>query len=1149
MADRTYLDWPFLETRHKKLAIDLDDWAEANLPDIVEADGAHENVDETCRTLVKALGRDGWLKYCTPKAYGGVHDDLDVRSLALIREILARHSGLADFSFAMQGLGSGAISLFASEEIKQQYLPAVAKGEKIAAFALSEENAGSDAAALSTSMKRDGDDYVINGEKTWISNGGIADFYCVFARGENGVSAIVFDAGGDGFSITKRRNVIAPHPLATLRFKDARAPATHLIGEDGKGFKAALSTLDIFRTTVGAAALGLARRALDEAAGRALTRPMFGATLADQPIAQAMIADMALDIDAAALLVYRSAWTKDVRKTRVTREAAMAKLHATEQAQAVIDKAVQLFGGMGVEKGVKVEELYREIRALRIYEGASEVQKIVIARQVFQNFQNGGYANGISATGRMVFTALKNTKLILAEGGATPSDIVRMTCYVTSKREYLDSAKEIGGLYFALLTKKRLPDCEIDVYEQNRPDDTFGFGVVFSDETLDEFLSADPQSYDMIKDSFAYWTDIVIEHRSERTVVGGNGFAGCSRKTLLQLLQTRCASEGVRLHFEAMADVTNFENRFDDSDIIVIANGINSPMREKYKKGFGVRTENRRNYFTWLGSTKPLDAFTFFFQKTEHGPFCAHTYQYEEGHSTGVIETTPECWEASGFSGMSEEESARYIEKIFENELDGHSLITNRSIWRNFPVITCERWSYDNMVMLGDIKATAHWSIGSGTKLAMECAIALSDAVVASPDNRDAAFAAYEKERRTPVEITQHNAAVSLQWFEDMAMHWDKERYEFAFSIMSRAKSLTWDNIKLRDASFLENVENEFYKRYKHQTGRSVSNDQPTPMFTPFDLKGLTIPNRIVVAPMAQYSATEGDLTDWHFSHYTTFARGGAGLIFVEMTCPTPDARITPGCTGLWNDKQEADWKRIVDFIHENTTSKVALQLGHAGRKGSTKTPMADPKGRMDIPLDDGNWPIYSASPIPYFEEVSATPVEMDGAQMDAVRNSFVAAAARGARAGFDMLELHCAHGYLLASFLSPLTNQRQDKYGGDALARARFPLEVFEAVRAEWPGDKPMSVRLSSSDWAEGGMELDDLEIIAGAFKDAGVDIIHASSGQTVPWQKPVYGRMWQTPFAEFIKHKVGIPTIAVGDITLPEQANMIIAASRASR
>jgi anthraniloyl-CoA monooxygenase len=701
-----------------------------------------------------------------------------------------------------------------------------------------------------------------------------------------------------------------------------------------------------------------------------------------------------------------------------------------------------------------------------------------------------------------------------------------------------------GGLYFALLTKKHMPGCDITVYEQNRADDTFGFGVVFSDETLDEFLSADPESYEMVKDSFAYWSDIVIQHKDARIVIGGNGFAGCSRKTLLQLLQKRCANVGVKMHFSHPVNVENFEREFADSDIILVADGVNSQVRKKYEKEFGVTIEEKRNKFTWLGSTRPLDAFTFFFKETEHGHYCAHTYQYEEGRSTWVIETTPECWEASGFEAMSEAESALYLEGVFKDELQGHPFLTNQSIWRNFPKITCEKWSFNNLVMLGDNKATAHWSIGSGTKLAMECAISLSNAVIKHPDDVQAAFADYETERRTPVEITQHNAEVSLRWFENMPVHWNKERYEFAFSCMSRAKSLTWDNLKLRDAEFLEKAETEFYDRYKRKTGRDVTADRPTPMFTPYDLRGLTIPNRVVMAPMAQYCAEDGDLTDWHFTHYTARAIGGAGLIIAEMTCPTPDARITTGCAGLWSDTQETQWKRITDFIHDTTQSKIALQLGHAGRKGSTCTP--DKGDGMDMPMEDGNWPIYSASPIPY-NDASQTPIEMTREHMDDVRDSFVASAKRADRAGFDMLELHCAHGYLLASFLSPLTNIRTDDYGGDVGARVKYPVEVFKAIRAVWPSDKPMSVRLSSSDWANGGLTLEDLQQIARSFKDAGVDIIHASSGQTVPDQKPVYGRMWQTPFSEFIKQAVDIPTIAVGDITLPEQINMIVAADRA--
>ncbi|MBY0563904.1 MAG: hypothetical protein K2P58_06930 [Hyphomonadaceae bacterium] len=700
-----------------------------------------------------------------------------------------------------------------------------------------------------------------------------------------------------------------------------------------------------------------------------------------------------------------------------------------------------------------------------------------------------------------------------------------------------------GGLYFALLAKKRLPQCVIDVYEQNRADDTFGFGVVFSDETLDEFLSADPESYEQIRSSFAYWSDIVIHHRGERTVVGGNGFAGCSRVALLQLLQRRCRAVGVNLHFESAIDAPAIETRFADSDLIVVSQGVNSPVRNALADAFGVRIVEQRNKFVWLGSTRPLDAFTFFFVKTDHGYFCAHTYQYEQGHSTWVIETTPETWAAAGLEQMSEAESARYLERVFAEHLQGHRLITNRSIWRNFPTISCSTWRQGRMVLLGDSKATAHWSIGSGTKLAMECAIALADAVVEHGDNIDAALERYETLRRTPVEITQHNAQVSLRWFEDMAQHWEKPRYQFAFSLMSRAKALTWDNVGARDAAFLRKVEEEYYRRYEARTARAVARERPTPMFTPFDLRALTLANRVAMGPMAQYSAIDGDLTDWHFMHYAARAVGGAGLVFTEMTCPTPDARITTGCTGLWSDKQERDWARLVAFIHETTPAKVSLQLGHAGRKGSTNAPQ---RGE-DLPMANGNWPIYSASPLPYLKDTSDTPIELDRAMMDAIRDTFVAAAQRGARAGFDMLELHCAHGYLLASFLSPLTNQRRDEYGGSAENRARFPLEVFEALRAAWPAEKPMSVRLSCSDWAAGGLSLDDLATYARLFKAAGVDIIHASSGQTVSWQRPVYGRMWQTPFAEFIRLAADIPTIAVGDITLPEQINTIVAAGRA--
>ena len=700
-----------------------------------------------------------------------------------------------------------------------------------------------------------------------------------------------------------------------------------------------------------------------------------------------------------------------------------------------------------------------------------------------------------------------------------------------------------GGLYFALLTKKARPDFDIEVIEQNRPDDTFGFGVVFSDETLDEFFAADPESYDLIRDSFAYWQDIVVQRGPERTVIGGNGFAGCSRFKLLEILQTRCAAVGVKLSYETRVNIETLEADYADSDMIIAADGIGSAIREKHAAAFERTVENRRNHFTWMGSTRPLDAFTFFFKETPEGHFCAHTYEYEKGKSTWVIECTPEAYAGCGFEGMSDTQSARYLEDVFKDELDGHGLITNRSIWRQFPRISCGKWHVGKTVILGDAKASAHWSIGSGTKLAMECAIGLSEAVLENPADRDAAFTAYEEKRRTPVEILQHAADVSLRWFEQMARHYSKPQYEFAFALMSRSKSITWDNLGLRDENFLKAVEQEFYDTLR-QKSCHVTEGAPTPLFTPLSLRDMTLPNRSVVAPMAQYSAVNGVPNDWHMVHYGARGIGGAGLLITEMTCPTPDARITDACTGLWNDAQEAAWKRIVDFIHTNGDTKICLQLGHAGRKGSTHSPAT---GEMDMPKASDNWPIVSASPTPYYPGVSSVPTELDEAGMQRITAEFVESAKRAEAAGFDMLELHCAHGYLLASFLSPLTNQRTDAYGGTAENRAKFPIEVFEEIRNVWPKHKPISVRISAWDWAEGGVTWRDIHVTASAFKAAGADIINVSSGQTVPHQKPVYGRMYQVPFSDYIRTEVGVVTMTTGNITLPEQMNTILAAGRA--
>jgi anthraniloyl-CoA monooxygenase len=695
-----------------------------------------------------------------------------------------------------------------------------------------------------------------------------------------------------------------------------------------------------------------------------------------------------------------------------------------------------------------------------------------------------------------------------------------------------------AGLYSAILLKKQRPEAEITVYERNRADDTFGFGVVFSDATLDNFEKYDPPSYRRITEEFAYWDDIAVHFRGTMHRVGGNGFCGCSRRKLLLILQERARELGVTLMFETeIAD----EARFANADLIVVADGINSRFREKHIAHFQPDVDLRSNIFAWMGSTRPLDAFTFIFQETEWGPFIAHAYQYEAGRSTWIFETDPETFERAGLAGLDEKQSADRMAGIFGWFLQGHPILTNRSTWRNFPMIRNQRWVKGNMVLLGDAKASAHFSIGSGTKLAMEDAIALADAMHRAPTVA-AALEQYEQGRREEVEKTQHAADVSLVWFEHVDRFWDFDPVQFAFGVMTRAKAITYDNLTLRAPDFVRQVDKAFAKQVRAR-GFDVDVEKPlAPMFQPFRLREMTLANRAVVSPMCMYSAKDGMPQDFHLVHYGSRALGGAGLIFTEMVCVGRDARITPGCAGLWNDGQQVAWRRIVEFVHANSAAKICLQLGHAGRKGATRL-MWD---GMDRPLEEGGWDLISASPIPYFPD-SRMPREMDRAGMDAVRSEFVAAAERGRACGFDMLELHCAHGYLLASFISPLTNTRTDAYGGSLTNRLRYPLEVFEALRAVWPSHQPMSVRISATDWAEGGLTGDDAVAVARAFAEAGVDLVDVSTGQTVRDSRPVYGRMFQTPFSDQVRNEARVATMCVGNITTADQANTILAAGRA--
>ena len=682
-----------------------------------------------------------------------------------------------------------------------------------------------------------------------------------------------------------------------------------------------------------------------------------------------------------------------------------------------------------------------------------------------------------------------------------------------------------GGLYFSILTKKAMPNCQIDVYERNKPDDSFGFGVVFSDETLSEFLSRDPKSYELIRSEFAYWDDIIIARDGQSVNIAGNGFCGCSRKTLLKLLHQRCIEEGVNLHFEK--DVSDL-SQFSASDMIVACDGIGSAIRTQFQSEFGTKIQLQKNRFVWLGSTKPLDAFTYFFRNTEHGLIVAHSYQYQEGLSTWIFECTEETWQKHGFEVTNEEDTITKIASIFKDELDDHSLITNKSHWRQFPHVTNQKWHHNNIVLLGDAKATAHYSIGSGTKLAMESAIALSDAVIQNPTNISLAFEQYEKSRRNTVEMIQYAAKVSLDWFENMDRNNQHTFYQFAFGCMTRSKKVTFENLQIRDKSFTDKVLEEFNVNY------NVNIKNQSAAFSSFKLRDLEVQNRIVMSPMGQYSAIDGAVNDWHFQHYTSRAIGGIGLILTEMTAISENGRITLGCAGIYNENQIVKWKKIINFIHLNTQTKIGIQLGHSGRKGSSKIPWEDT-------FLGKSWELLSASAIP-FNEGGIIPKEMTLADMDLVASQFVQATLNAYNAGFDLIELQAHHGFLLASFLSPLTNIRQDEFGGSIENRLKFPLRVFNEMRKVFLTEKPMSVRISASDWAENGISEEDVITIVTAFKKVGADIINVSTGNTVSNQKPQTGRMWQVPFSDAIKNTVQIRTITTGYIQDIDQINTII-------
>jgi anthraniloyl-CoA monooxygenase len=691
--------------------------------------------------------------------------------------------------------------------------------------------------------------------------------------------------------------------------------------------------------------------------------------------------------------------------------------------------------------------------------------------------------------------------------------------------------------------KLRDPAHEIEVFERNAPGVTFGWGVVFSDLTVDNITRNDPASAEIITREFAHWDDIDVHFRGETITSGGHGFIGIGRKRLLQILQDRARALGVSLHFNAECDPV--DPRWRDYDLVIASDGSNSRFRDAAPEAFGVDVDVRTNKFVWLGTSKVFDAFTFAFEETEHGWIWAHAYRFAPDCSTFIVECSAATWQAFGFDRMSQQESIAACETLFAKYLDGHRLQSNAThlvgsaAWLNFRRIKCERWSSGNVILLGDAAHTAHFSIGSGTKLALEDAIKLAEVLNRSGLSLEAALDEYQAERSLEVLKLQNSARNSTEWFETLERYTHFEPLQFAYSLLTRSQRISHENLRLRDREWLETVERWFWKRATD--GRS-SKAAP-PMFAPLKLREMTVENRVVVSPMDMYSAVDGTPNDFHFVHYGERAIGGAGLVFTEMTCVSPEGRISPGCTGMWNAGHVAAWKRIVDFVHAQSKAKICLQLGHSGGKGSTGLGWEG----SDLPLADGNWPLMAASSVQW-SPVNQVPTPMTRSDMDMVRDQFVAAVRMGIEAGFDMIELHAAHGYLLSGFITPLQNKRTDEYGGSLENRLRFPIEVFAAMRAAWPSDRPMSVRISATDWAgENGITPEEAVLIGEAFAREGADLIDVSAGQTWAGQQPVYGRMFQTPLSDRIRNEGKLATMAVGNIYEPDHANSILAAGRA--
>ena len=684
-----------------------------------------------------------------------------------------------------------------------------------------------------------------------------------------------------------------------------------------------------------------------------------------------------------------------------------------------------------------------------------------------------------------------------------------------------------AGLYFGILARKALPNSDITILEKNAPGVTWGWGVVFSDETLENFEEADPESYHQITETFTQWDDIDVHFKGRMIRSGGHRFFGIRRMRLLEILQKRCVQLGVRLQFSREID------RIDKSaDLIVAADGINSKIRSQYSEVFRPNILSGKNKYTWLATTKVFESFKFFIRENEHGLFIVHAYPFDKDMSTFIVETDECSWRKAGLENATEQETVSYCETLFQNELEGHPLLSNKSSWISFRRVKNEAWHHQNIVLIGDAAHTAHFSIGSGTKLAMEDSILLAQSLKENNSIPEALHAYYDR-RWLDVAKLQRAAEVSQTFFEDIQRWKDFDPEPFAFKLLCRSKRVTHENLRVRDEKYIAQVDRWFAD---HNGCKDIT-PAPPPMFTPFSLRELRLMNRIVVSPMCQYSAEDGTPDDWHLVHLGSRAIGGAALVFAEMTDVSREGRISPGCAGMYRPEHIPAWKRIVDFVHRNSRAHIGMQLGHAGRKGSTKLEWEG----GDEPLEQENWPLMSASPLAWADR-NQQPREMDRQDMDLVIAQFVRAAEMSNEAGFDILELHMAHGYLLASFISLLSNIRTDEYGGSVENRMRFPLEVFDAVRKIWPAEKPISVRISAHDWVPGGMDPSQAVEVARLLKQHSCDIVDVSSGQTSPLAQPIYGRMYQAPFADRIRNEVKMPTMSVGNIQNWDHVNTLL-------